>query len=234
MHPGRLVSYYLVVGAIGLSSLSCTSDRYVGSMGRTGNYANRGYGFVAALNHRQLLDRWTFVDPRKTDQFPESIRPLHQSASIDLNGDGTLHHDEVVLQWAPNLRLVNKAVPAVTLDVSIEILGGKNLKTNFPAYVRHIVKKRYKQETNPNEWKSRKLGPDFSALVTQLTASAVGFAAIDQGRFGAEDKAVRRQIVFVSLQGNGIQDVHRADFETFLSAISLNSMSGRQTSREQY
>ena len=234
MHFGRLVSYSLTLGLLGLLPLSCASDRYVGSIGPTGNYANRGYGFVVALGQGGLLNRWTIIDPRKVDTFPDQLQPLIRETAIDLNGDGFVHHDELVSQWSPNLRIFNKQDSSTRIEVAIEILGGKNQTADFAAYARHFAKTEFKQDTSPKDWIARRVGPNFPALIAEFKTPATRIAIIDHSKFSAEDGAIRRQIVLVRLSGPKFEASHRKDFEEFLDAIALNPKAARQTTLEQY
>ena len=234
MHLGRLLPNYIIPISLCALMMACASDRYVGSVGKTGNYANRGYGLVVALQHQKLLDRWEFIDPRNLDIYQESVRPVLKNEIIDMNGDGTLHHDELVLQWAPNLRLVNKQRPGNTIDIAVDILGGKNKSSDPSAYPRYFVKQEFTRDTRPEQWKSLTAGPDYPAQWIQLDTTGSFLAAIDQGLFLAEEKAVRRQIVWVKLSGPQIPQPDKNDFFAILQAISLNGAAGQQTSQEQY
>jgi len=234
MHFGRLVSHRIVTAVLALAFFSCASDRYVGSIGRSGNYANRGYGLVIALGQQDLLKRWTAIDPKQVSEFPEALQPKAKEAAIDLNGDGFIHHDELVFQWSPNLRLFNKERPKTQIEVAVEILGGKNQSSNFSAYARHFLKTEFSRDSTAKDWTSRQISPSYPAFITAFQNPATHIAIIDHPKFNAEDGATRRQIILVRLSGEKLDAIDQKDFELFLDAITLNKKAGRQTSLEQY
>ena len=234
MYTSRFIPYYLALTFFVLTGVACSSDRYVGSLGKSGMYANRGYGVVVQLNHDNLLSRWEYIDPRKIDIYKESVRPSLTQETIDLNGDGILHHDEVVIQWKPNFRLVHKDTATSRIDLGVDILGGRNKSADFGAYVRATVKNEFGVETRKEDWKALRLGPDFNAYSTRLIKNGLLLAAIDQGNFSAEEGATRRQIVWARLKSLELTAEEEKDFGSFLGALLLNSKAGRQTTREQY
>ncbi|MEE2901619.1 MAG: hypothetical protein VYC39_04785 [Myxococcota bacterium] len=234
MHTSRLIPYHLAFTLLVFSGVACSSDRYVGSLGKSGMYANRGYGVVIQLNDRDLLSRWEYIDPHKIDIYKESVRPSLTQETIDLNGDGTLHHDEVVVQWKPNFRLVHKDVATSRIDLGVDILGGRNKAADFGAYVRATVKNEFGVETSKGDWKALRLGPDFRAYSTRLKEDGLLLAAIDQGNFSAEEGAVRRQIVWARLKSLELTEQEEKDFGSFLRSLLLNSKAGRQTTWEKY
>jgi len=197
-------------------------------------YANRGYGIVVQLNNGDLLSRWEYIDPRKIDIYKESVRPSLTQETIDLNGDGTLHHDEVIVQWKPNFRLVHKDDASTRIDLGVDILGGRNKSADFGAYVRATVKNEFGVDTSQGDWKAVRLGPDFRAYSARLKKNGLLLAAIDQGNFSAEEGAVRRQIVWARLKSLELTAEEEKDFGSFLRSLLLNSKAGRQTTREKY
>jgi hypothetical protein len=231
VHPGRLVPHRLSRAALLPSLLSlaaglagCVSDRYVGSIGPTGLYVNRGYGLVLDLGQADLDERWRVVDPLDPASAPPGQAVELREALLDLDGDGVLHHDELQRHARPTLRLVSRsATVSATLEVDVEILGGKNGGNDFDGWTQLVLGELAGREVSPQEWRRRKLGPDFPARVAELSEAGLRVGLVDHGQFLAENDRFRRQIVRVVLRApGGLDDALRADHDFLLRALSLN------------
>lgn len=229
MHAGRFVPYCLILAG-------CISDRYVGSIGRTGSYSNRGFGLTVDLAAAGLDERWTAVDPRKVEDAPLGLQPAVIDGQIDLNGDGELNYDENARYLEPTLRLISRSssVGVCRIDVSVTILTPDVRDAKLDDLMATALRRLTGQQITLDRWERRRLGPDFPSRVSELREHRKRVALIDQGEFVAEDGYTRRQIVEVVLHADPITPDLRADHNLVLHAISLNRMAAPLTSQERF
>jgi hypothetical protein len=221
---------------------SCASDRYVGSIGARGVYANRGYGFTLDLSREQLYARWRPVDPKDHDAEPAELRPAQYDAPIDLDGDGVLQDAETVRFLRPMLRLVARttstasAAAGASFELDVVILGGPRKDEPLVNAARAELTARFGAAAAAVDLEPRRLAPDFAALVTEGAAGVerFRFAVIEQPRFEGEHGFARRQLVTVLLRAPSIDAPLRIDFNRVLQAITLNQRGGATTLQEEW
>lgn len=233
MHAGRFLPSCLI-GLAALSVVGCVSDRYVGSVGATGTYSNRGYGVAVDLSQAGLLERWKVIDPREPESAPADLVPVVRDSPLDLDGDGVLHADELVRYNEPMLRLVSKTSTAARIDIDVMILGGKNAQGDLDALMKYTIEGLVGHAVLNERWEPRKLGPDYEGRVSELIEDGMRVAIIDHKDYLAEEGVKRRQLVKIILRTSKLTADQRADHNFILHSIALNAMSAPLTRQEQY
>ena len=77
---------------LALAASACISSRYVGSLGASGFYSNRGYGIAIDFTHADLLDRWTVIDPVNPAAAPAAPACLDKRAPQGLAQTRSTQH----------------------------------------------------------------------------------------------------------------------------------------------
>lgn len=219
---------------LALGASACVSSRYVGSLGASGFYSNRGYGIAIDFTHADLLDRWTVIDPVNPAAAPAGFRLVERELPLDLNADGTLHQDERVRFTDPTLRMLSKTSTASWIDLDMAILTGKAAKASLDDLMATYLRDATGSVHDMTRWEKRKLGPDFDARVAEISESGLRMAVIDHSNFEAEDGVKRRQILQVVLRSDALNPQLRADHNFVLRAIALNAVADRQSRQERY
>lgn len=237
MHARRLLPDHLIALALCAGAAGCVSDRYVGSVGKTGTYANRGYGMTMRLDSEALSSRWKVIDPRAPETAPAGLEIEVKNEALDLDADGLLHMDETVLHNRPTLRLFAKSstIGPVWIDVDVSILSGKDATHSLDSWMAHEMKQLTGSAGTTDQWQARRLAPDFDGRVAEVRgARAYRLALIDHVAFESEDGVPRRQLIRVLLVASKITKRLRADHDHVLDAISLNQQAGRPSKLEKF
>ena len=225
------------MGLLAGAGTGCVSDRYIGSIGPTGSYSNRGYGVSLPLSHESLAARWKAVDPRVVAGGPSSLELTVVEDPVDINGDGILHIDETTRRVEPMLRLVSRTSTGTWIDVTVRILGGPLATRPLPELMADAFHSVAGRLGKRQEWESRKLGPDFEALVAEVSPPSrdvTRVAVIDHADFIAEDEVERRQLIRVVLYSPPLTAELRADYNRVLDAVVLNARGAPLTILEQW
>lgn len=224
-----------------LTALGCTTPRYVGSVGRDGSYANRGFGLLVRTG--PLLPRWKALDPGRPDEAPPAHRFVLSEAPLDLNGDGFIELGETRKYAQPTLRLISRTSTTTVIDINVEILGGNASGAPLDAWVIGSLKSsNIKTSTAATDQAvatlSRLEVSGRPARVFEVGAFREGSrrvlrrALIDQSDFLSEEGARRRQVVAVDLWADVMTDSLRADHDTLLKSMVLAARGGRSTTQE--
>jgi hypothetical protein len=221
----------------------CSSQRYLGAVGRDGTYANRGYGIVLSLSQLDLSSRWTIADPENMEQTPPSFRPEIRHETIDLDGDGQSSSGEVVLLSRPTVVLFarNSTTTAILLDV--KVVSGRDRARPLEALLRQSfsgmrgVSPRLAQnvpvETSTKTAQNRSLS--MSASVKANAAPRFyRLVAMDQPEFLTEDGATRRQVVFIFLVTDEPSEALTRDQNTIVENVTLQDRADPKRDHEKW
>ncbi|MEL7372390.1 MAG: hypothetical protein AAFN74_25930 [Myxococcota bacterium] len=219
----------------------CGTQRYVGSIGRDGTYANRGYGFAIIVGRANLARRWVLLDPAKLPLRRTDGLPIPTRDPIDIDGDGFYSVGEATLHFDPTVRLLSQTSTGAVADIRVEVLSGPardasleallqralNIWTGVPARIRQQALRRAI---------TRKV-KDRPAMVTTATSAdrLHHVAVIDQGQVRAEENIRRRQLVTIHVYAPQPADARlRDDFGALLDALVLNRKTAPETAREKW
>ncbi len=225
----------IAAGLVAAVASGCLSDRYVGSVGKTGTYSSRGYGLSVRLTADDLSARYKAVDPRSPHTAPDGLAVDILSEPLDINADGVLHMDEAVEFNRPTLRLFAKtsSIGPVWIDVDVSILSGKDATHTIDAWMAHELKQLTGKPGLVDEWTARRIGPDYEGRVAEVTADrAYRLALIDHKAFEAEEGTVRRQLVRVLMVAPKMTPRLRRDHDSVLDAIGLNQQAAPLSASE--
>jgi hypothetical protein len=234
------------VSMVGLLAAGCVSDRYVGSVGPGGLYANRGYGFALRLHDSGLDSRWLLIDPANVDAAPRNRRPIVHDEPIDLDGNGNLDIGETTRYFTPTLRLLSKTSTYAEITLDVGIVHPKNKKSPIEDFVIPEVRELAHTSSITGPLEARVVSDTWETRVAEtppvlvMTAHnvrqpmAYRLALIDQNDFVAEENIKRRQIVRVVLRAPEITPTLRDDFDQFLRALILNRVAGETTNQERW
>ncbi len=229
----------LVVVSLG----ACATNRYIGSVGRDGTYANRGYGFALRLSDSDLLTRWQVLNPTELPLSGSDGLPVPRRDRIDLNGDGLLTLGEETVRFDPVLRLkARTSTDGATADLRVEIMSGHARSVGLDRLLTRALKlwTRASAVTRHRAY----LGAESAELrgghpMRVATATTARWqhhlAVIDQGVITAEANAKRRQVVTVHMYAPGPPRPQiQKDFGTLLRALLLNSAAAPESVKERW
>ena len=223
---------------LGAALTACASDRYVGSIGETHTYSNRGYGFTVDLAKAGVLDRWRVIDPRDPWAEPPATRPVVMDSPLDLDGDGDQRNFETFRHLLPMLRLVSKTSTGAQVDLNVEIRGGKTKRLRpLDELIRDEARFISRAEIGVTEPERFQVPPGFEGRAIEIPQSTTNIGAafrialIDQPDFAGE-VGPRRQLVSVVLTAPEITEPLRADHLRIVQAIILSRRAAPLEDRE--
>ena len=225
---------------LGVGLAGCTTGRYLGSVGRDGTYANRGYGFALRLNHARLSTRWKQLNPTNLLRTKAGW-PRITEEPIDLNGDGMLDMGESVLHFDPVVRFHSRTSTGAVADLRVEILSGPARDASLDRLLRRALKiwtnLPADRVAHGLEHASPTTVAERDALVaTSSTATSYHqMAVVDQGLVSSEATIRRRQLVTVHVYGPvTAADAIGQDFDAFLDALILNRAAAPESKSERW
>ena len=234
----RAVARWMAAGLV-IGVGACATSRYVGSVGRDGTYANRGYGF--ALRLHGLSQRWTLLDPAKLPLTPTPGLPVPSRGPLDFDADGMLSVGESALHFDPVVRLESRTSTGARVDLRVEILSGpakdatldRLLSRALKVWTRTPAASRQRAFLNATPVK---LAGRPGRVTTATTARwRHHLAVIDQGQVISEERIRRRQLVTVHVYAPIPAPDHlRQDFDAVLRALILSRNTAPESVRERW
>lgn len=240
-NPESLCRAVVIASLLGALLVGCTTNRYVGSVGRDGTYANRGYGVALRVRRDGLEGRWKLLDPAKLPEKPTPGLPVPSRAPLDLDGDGMLSVHESTLHFAPTLRLLSRTSTGARADIRVKVLSGPAKDVGLDPLLRRAFRLWAKVEDPVLERAAQSatvetVGGRPARVATATTAVALHhMAVIDQGLVRSEERIRRRQLVTVYVYAPipPAETVYR-DFRAFLQALILSRVTGRESVLERW
>lgn len=234
-----------LVALVLLSALAsgCAGTRYLGSIGRSGVYSNRGYGMTVDTATAGVSSRFVAIDPLDLEAAPLALRPRLEKGLLDINGDGKLGLGEDVGRFTvPALRLyVEGAEPRVHIDVDVQIMGGADAGRTL-----NVLFERELDRLRPVMTSTRALRvvrdafarhPAFTEELSVTTKDGpreLRLTLMDGGYFAAEEGGFRRQVVKVLMVAGRITTDLRADYQRLVSGILMARSGPPPTTRERW
>lgn len=223
---------------------ACASDRYVGSIGRDGTYANRGYGVSIALAEGGLRERWDAIDPQNLDAAAAAVRPTVHDEPLDLDGDGQLDMGETTRFLVPMLRLTSRTSTGAVMSVDVTILGKNNANVGLEALLLLELAKLDQLDTSSTAPSEAVLAPSaalqipygYQVRIAEVSRRGRVFriALVDQAELIAENGKKRRQIVRVLLAAPSLTDDLRRDQDLLLEHLYLGRRGGSTGAQESW
>ncbi len=220
---------------------ACTTGRYVGSVGRDGTYANRGYGFALRVQHRDLHRRWALLDPSKLPTVPTPGLPIPSRDALDRDGDGMLSVGESTLHFDPTVRLLSKTSTGARADIRVEILSGPAKGASLEQLLERALRlwTRTPSITQLAAQHGAETDPVSGRMAKVTTATTANWrhhlAVIDQGTVIVEERIGRRQLVTVHVYSPepAPTDLEQ-DFRMMLEALILSRRAAPESVMERW
>ena len=238
MRTTRTIGFVAVVAGL----VSCATSRYVGSVGRDGTYANRGFGFALRIKHRDLDQRWKLLDPAQLPLTPRPGLPIPTREPLDLDGDGMLSVGESTLHFRPALRLVSRTSTGARADLRVEILSGPAKDAGLDRLLSRALRiwtkmpTRIRQRAFQRAQERNLIGGRKVRVATATSAAWLHhLAVIDQGPVRVEERILRRQLVTVHVYAPRPADpTVTTDFDHILGALILNRQAAAESVLERW
>lgn len=220
------------IGLFLLLCLSCSSSRYIGSIGRDQSYANRGYGLLLPLTPHDLLSRWMPLDPNDLPDVPRALLPKARNEPLDLDGDGEKRITEKMPHYDPVLRLLSRTSTSVAMDLQVEIIPKAQKDDSLEALIRERLygyPESQRAQALASMQTRRHLG-GFEMRV--LTFPSARVAYVDQRDFVAEERIPRRQLVAVRLIAPKLTEALKLEHERLIQELILSRQGGEHLRQE--
>ena len=221
----------------------CAGTRYLGSVGRSGVYSNRGYGLTVDTSTAGLSSRFMVIDPQDLESAPLDLRPSLEKGLLDINGDGKLGLGEDVGHFTvPTLRLYRRDDSGtVRVDVDVRIVGGDDAKLTLnKLFDRELERLRPVQTSTRALAVVRDQYAQTPAFTEELSVSGpegsrvVRITLMDGGYLAAEEGGFRRQVVRVLMVAPSLNKELRADHQRLVSGIILARAGSAQSAKERW
>lgn len=221
----------------------CAGSRYLGSVGRSGVYSNRGYGLTVDTSTAGLSSRFTVIDPQDLESAPPDLRPRLEKGLLDINGDGRLSLGEDVGRFTiPTFRMYQRVgEQTVRVDVDLRIIGGDDAKLTLNKLFERELEKLASVKTSTRALTVvRDQFARNPAFTEELSVSSpegprdVRLTLMDGGYFAAEEGGFRRQVVRVLMVAPALSQQLRADHQALVSGIILARAGAAPTAKERW
>lgn len=236
----RWLAFVLLAASL---ATGCAGSRYLGSIGRTGVYSNRGYGMTVDTSTAGLSSRFVAIDPLHLEAAPPEHRPRLEKGLLDINGDGALGLGEDVGSFTvPTLRLYRDGPePMVRIDVDVQIMGGDDAKRTLnELFERELDRLRPVTTSTRTPRVVRDPFARHPAFTEELSISTkdgprdIRLTLMDGGYFAAEEGGFRRQVVKVLMVAHRLEKELRADHQRLVSGILLARSGAAPSAKERW